>query len=327
MANIFLTGATGFIGSFVAEQLIQQEHQVTCLIRQNSKLKWLNDLPICILRGSLTDPQTYLPELQNADYVIHLAGVTKARDPEKFYQGNVEPTSFLLSTLAEKDIRIKKFLMVSSQAAVGPSPSPEPVNEDFPCQPLTQYGRSKWQTELIASNFQKKLPVTIIRPCAVYGPRDTDIYHFFRLLKYGLNLMVGHVDQLVNVVFVEDCAQGIIQATFSENTVGKTYFICEETPYYWSQFAAMTGKIMNKKYLTLKLPYPLVNTITYFIELVANITDRNTILSREKMLEVREPYWRVSSARARKDFDYKTQYPAEKGIEKTIRWYEENSWL
>ncbi len=327
MANVFLTGATGFIGSFVAEQLVKEKHQVTCLTRQNSDLKWLNGLPLNLLRGSILDPRTYLSDLKNADYVIHLAGVTKARDPKAFYQGNVEATGCLLSTIAEQDIPIKNFLLVSSQAAVGPSPSQEPVNENFPCQPLTQYGRSKWQTEQVASSFQEKLPVTIVRPCAVYGPRDTDVLHFFRTLKYGLNLMVGKVDQLVNVVYVEDCAQGIIEATFSENTAGKTYFICEETPYYWSQFAAISGKIMNKKYLTLKLPYTLVNMIAYFIEQIANITGGKTILNREKMVEVREPFWRVSPARAQKDFHYQTRFPAEKGIEKTICWYKENSWL
>ena len=239
MANVFLTGATGFIGSFVAEQLIQEEHQVTCLTRQNSDLKWLKGLPINLVKGSLTDPQTYLADLKNADYVIHLAGVTKARDQERFYQGNVKATDLLLSAIVENNLSLKNFLLVSSQAAVGPSPSQEPVNEDSPCQPLTEYGRSKLQTEQVAINYREKLPVTIVRPCAVYGPRDSDILNFFRTLKYGFNLMVGKVDQLVNVVYVEDCAQGIIRATFSEKTVGKIYFICEEQPYYWSQFAAI----------------------------------------------------------------------------------------
>jgi len=327
MAKVFLTGATGFIGSFVAEQLIQQKHDVTCLIRETSNLKWLHGLPLQLLQGSILDPQTYLSDLKNADFVIHLAGVTKARYPETFYQGNVEYTKQLLLTLVEHDIRIKNFLLVSSQAAVGPSPTQEPVNEDFPCHPLTQYGKSKWQAEQIAFSFQGKLPVTILRPCAVYGPRDTDVLNFFKTLKYGFNLMVGQVDQLVNVVYVEDCAMGIIQATFSEKTAGKTYFICEDTPYYWSEFAAIAGDIMNKKYLTLKLPYPLVNLIAYFIELIANVSGGTTILNREKMLEVREPYWRVSAARAQQDFRYQTQFPAEKGIEKTISWYKENSWL
>jgi nucleoside-diphosphate-sugar epimerase len=233
----------------------------------------------------------------------------------------------LLSTIADHDITIKNFLLVSSQAAVGPSPSQEPVIEDYPCQPLTQYGKSKWQTEQIALSFREKLPVTIVRPCAVYGPRDTDVLNLFRTLKYGFNLMVGSVDQLVNVVYVEDCAEGIIQATFSKNTAGKTYFICEDTPYYWSEFAAIAGDIMNKKYLTLKLPYPLVNLIAYFIEGIARVTGGMTILNQEKMLEVRESFWCVSPARAQKDFNYQTHFSAEKGIERTIRWYKENSWL
>jgi nucleoside-diphosphate-sugar epimerase len=153
------------------------------------------------------------------------------------------------------------------------------------------------------------------------------VLNFFRTLKYGLNLSVGNVDQLVNVVYVEDCAQGIIEAAFSENTIGKTYFICEEKAYYWSEFAALSGEIMNKRYLTIKLPFQLVKLIAYFIEKIAGFCGKETILNREKMLEVREPFWRVSTARAQKDFNYKTRFPANTGIEKTIRWYKENSWL
>ncbi|UCF65324.1 MAG: NAD(P)-dependent oxidoreductase [bacterium] len=327
MAHIFLTGATGFIGSFVARILVESQHEVTCLVRENSNLSWIKELDLKLVTGTLQDPATFESHLKDVEYIIHLAGVTKSHDPELFYLGNVQVTHKLLSCITERKISLKKFIFVSSQAAVGPSPSAEPVDEKHPCYPLTQYGKSKWQAEQVVQNFQSHIPVTIVRPTAVYGPRDTDVYNFFKLMTYGINLMVGKVDQLVNVVYVEDCANGIIKAAFSEKTVGKTYFICEEEAYYWSQFAQITADILQKKYITIKLPVPLVNMVALFLEKWARFRGQDTILNRDKMQEVGEPFWRVTCIQARKDFNYQTQFPAPLGIEKTLGWYQENNWL
>jgi len=327
MSNIFLTGATGFVGSFVAEKLAEQGHRVTCLVRKSSNLRWIKDLPVRFLNADIFDPATFKDTLKNAEYVLHVAGVTKAANPDDFYHGNVEATKVLAEAAITHCPNLERFLVVSSQAAVGPSPGTDSVDEAHPFHPLTDYGKSKMECELFLQSLSGKFPVTIIRPPSVYGPRDTDIYHFFKNMKYRVNLQVGNIDQLISLVYVEDLAAGIIQAAFSPASAGKTYFLCEDKPYRWSQMAELTSQIMGHGYMTLRIPFSLVKLIAGGLESVSKIRNKPTILNRQKMEEIRQSNWSISSRRAQQDFDYRTQYPLPTGLKKTIGWYRENGWL
>jgi dihydroflavonol-4-reductase len=327
MARIFLTGATGFVGSFVAQELIAQQHKVSCLVRPSSDRRWLADLPVEFCVGSLLKIETFLESLMKSDYVIHVAGVTTAKDAEQYYAGNVQPTESLLRAIEVHHPNLQRFLLVSSQAAAGPSLSATPIDENHSLQPITDYGISKVQSEKLAQAYLSKIPITIVRPPAVYGPRDDGVYNFFRLLNHGINLMIGSTDQLVNLLYVEDLARGIIQATFSPQSVGKTYFLCEETSYRWSEVARLTAQIMNKKYITIKLPYSLIYALAFFLEKIAAFSGTTTILNRQKMNELKQPFWVISPRQAQVDFNFRTSVPLSEGIEKTVRWYRDNHWL
>lgn len=327
MAKIVLTGATGFVGSFVAEKLIEDQHEVICLIRKTSNLKWLEKLPVKLVVASLFDPETYKDVLRNADYILHVAGVTKAGNPADYYRGNVQTTKLLLDTVLDVNPSLKKFLLVSSQAAVGPSPDKKPIDEDYPLHPLTDYGKSKMEAENLARGYMDRLPITIVRPPSVYGPRDTDVYIFFKNLRRGWNLQVGDTDQLVSLVYVEDLAGGIIQAAFSEKSSGKTYFLCEEPAYYWSHVAETAAGIMNRNYRTIKVPLLAAKGVASLLEVISGLRKRPTILNRQKILEIQQPYWAISSGRAREDFDYHTGFALPDGIARTIEWYQNAGWL
>lgn len=327
MAQVFLTGATGFVGSFVARELIARQHRVTCLIRSSSNRRWLNDLPVDYCIGSLMQTETFLEALKKSDYVLHVAGVTSAKNEQGYIEGNVRPTESLLRAIDTYHPEIRRFLLVSSQAAVGPSPSEKPIDESHPYQPLTDYGRSKMLSEKIAHGYISRIPITIVRPPAVYGPRDTGVYNFFKLINRGLNLMVGKTDQLVSLVYVEDLARGIVQAAFSPQSIGQTYFLCEEAPYYWSQVTQLTAQILNRKYLTIKLPYSFTYTIAFIVEKLTALSGSPSILNRQKMNELRQPFWVISPQRAQRDFQYQTVFPLPVGLKKTIDWYKEQRWL
>ncbi|NIV13398.1 MAG: NAD-dependent epimerase/dehydratase family protein, partial [Aliifodinibius sp.] len=204
----FITGATGFIGSWVAQLVTKKGEEVHCLVRRTSNLQWLQELPVHYHYGTLADPNSLKEAVENADYVLHIAGVTKALSIQDYYQGNVKATRNLLEVVREVNPKLKKFIHVSSQAAIGPSPTSTPIDENSPANPLTDYGRSKLETEQVVREFMDILPITILRPPAVYGQRDTDVFEVFKNIRYGLNLKVGNTDQLVSIIQVMDLARG-----------------------------------------------------------------------------------------------------------------------
>jgi nucleoside-diphosphate-sugar epimerase len=327
LSKIFLTGATGFIGSFVVEKLQQMDHNITCLVRKSSNLRWLQNMSVNLVSGSLFDPDSFKDILIDTDYIFHIAGLTKALNKKEYFQGNVETTKILLQTVDSMNHSLKRFLLVSSQAAVGPSPTALPIEENSPCQPLTDYGESKLQGEKTAKEFMQRIPLTIVRPPSVFGPRDRDVYSFFKSINKRINFRIGNVDQLISLVYVEDLANGIILAAFSKKSIGETYFLCEETPYYWSQVAKISSEILGKRFFTVKIPFALALLTGSIIEIYSRIRKKPLIINRQKLKEISQPYWTLSVNKAKKDLGYVTNFPVAAGIGKTIEWYKKENWL
>ena len=183
-----MTGGTGFIGSHTVEQLLAEGYRVRCLIRpQQVNLRWLQGLPVDLVKGDLMNPASISKCIEDADYIIHIAGITKAKHKSEFFTGNVTTTNNLL--LAASQLKhLKKFCFISSLTAVGPSVTGIPLTEVSPCHPLTVYGKSKLEAEQVCKQFSDTLPIVIIRPPAVFGPRDTDILEIFKWVSRGLGL-------------------------------------------------------------------------------------------------------------------------------------------
>lgn len=323
----FITGATGFVGSWVAKKLIEEGASVRCLVRKTSNLHWIEHLPLEYHYGSLSDTESFKNGIKDADYILHIAGVTKALDIKEYYRGNVQATENLLTAVSEVNPKIKKFVHISSQAAVGPSESEMPINESHPCNPVTDYGKSKLETEQVVQQYFDKLPITILRPPTVYGPRDTDVFEAFRNVKFGINLKIGKIEQYVSMIHVFDLAQGIIHTAESDRGLGETYFICNDQTYSWSQVVGEIKKMMSKKPVNLSVPYPVAYGIASIIEFGALLRGKPTILSRQKMLEIREPYWTASNQKIKTELGFSPKLKLEEGLEITYRWYKENHWL
>jgi nucleoside-diphosphate-sugar epimerase len=325
--KFFVTGTTGFIGSWVAKQLTERGDRVTCLVRKTSNLKWLKDLPAEYHYGSLLEPETLKDGVQNADYVLHIAGVTKALSLEEFYKGNVEATRNLLDVVREVNPGVKKFVHVSSQAAVGPSSSTAPMDEESPMRPLTDYGRSKMQSEQTVREYMDALPITVLRPPTVYGPRDTDVFEVFKNVHHRVNLKVGSVEPVVSIIHAFDLSRGIILAAEHPKSAGETYFICNEDPCAWPEVIDTLQKLMNKKVLNIPIPYPVAYSFGAVMEAVAHISGKPTILNRQKMREVNAKYWIASARKIREQLGYTTQLSLEEGLKNTLEWYRKNKWI
>ncbi len=327
--KFFITGATGFVGSWVVDYLQHHypEAQITCLVRSPQKLRWLSKYRVHLHTGSLLDTKSLLAGVDGADYVLHIAGVTKALKTEAYYRGNVTATQNLIQAVHEAAPTIKKFIHISSQAAVGPSPDETPIDESFPPHPITDYGKSKLESEQVARQWQDRLPITILRPPAVFGPRDMDVYEVFKNIWHGFNLKVGRLDQLVSIIHVWDLARGIVEVALHPEGAGEIYFICNDKPVWWSEMVDLIATVMNRRVQTITVPYSLAYVTAAILEGIAYLRGRPTILNRQKMLEVKQRYWVISNRKIREELGFQQTLLLKEAVRNTIEWYQTHGYL
>ncbi|MEO8447108.1 MAG: NAD(P)-dependent oxidoreductase, partial [bacterium] len=170
-----VTGATGFVGSHLVDRLIEKNYEVYCLKRKTSSTKWLDGKNVKFVEGDLFSNEALGNCIREMDYVFHVAGLVKAKTKQGFYHGNTEATKNLLEITYKVNPGIKKFIFISSQAAAGPTLTDKPKDENDKPEPITTYGITKLKAEEEVEKYKDKFPVTIIRPPAVFGPRDTEI--------------------------------------------------------------------------------------------------------------------------------------------------------
>jgi nucleoside-diphosphate-sugar epimerase len=325
--NVLITGATGFIGSHLAERLYAKGHSLRCLVRPTSDLHWIRHLPVEYIYGDLFDERALTSAVRDVDYVYHLAGVTKARTPEEYFKGNHDTTSNLLAIVRSHHPKLQRFIHVSSQAAVGPSSPGAVVNEASLYRPITTYGKSKMAAEKECLNAMKELPITIVRPPAVYGPRDKDIFEFFNTMNKRLQPMIGFNKKTVSLIHVRDLVDGIILAGEHPSGAGQTYFISSERFYNWKEVGEVTSHILGKKALRVNVPEFAVYIIAGISELYSMVTRQAVLINLEKAKDIVQDAWTCSVEKAVRELGYHQKLSLEEGIKETVAWYKTNKWL
>ena len=214
-----VTGGTGFIGSHLVEALVKRGVSVRCVVREPARPGWLEGLDVELVKGDCARPDTLGGAASGMDYVFHAAGITKAADPREYYLANAEGARFMAEAAARDAGGAVKFVYVSSQAAAGPSSEGVARKEDDPPAPVTDYGRSKLLGEKYVLGLRDRLNVAIVRPTSVYGPRDRDIYTFFKLVSRGVRTAFRQ-RRLVSLCYVDDLVEGMIRMMQQEGETG-----------------------------------------------------------------------------------------------------------
>jgi len=325
--QVFVTGGTGFVGSFLIETLLEKGYKVRCLVRKTSNLQWIADLDVECFHGSLNDKNSLKKGIEDCEYIYHVAGVTKARTEAEYFEGNYEATKNLIDVCLENNGQISRFVNISSQAAVGPSPTMIPIDEEHPPNPLTYYGKSKLAGEQYAMQFTDQLNLTNLRPPAVYGPRETDILEFFRTVKTGIIPQLGGVDKYLSLIHVRDLARGILMAAESPKAVGQTYFLTSTKPYSWKEISEITLKILGKKGIRIPVPLILIRGVAAVSEGIAAFTRKPALVNHQKVIEMRQDFWTCSPEKARKELGFESEIPLDEGIRETLNWYKDHRWL
>lgn len=322
-----VTGANGFVGSHLVDLLIENGFIVKCITRKSSNLRWLDNKNVQIHDCGLFNKDGLRTALKDANYIFHVAGVVKSKDPKGYFKGNVETTRNLLDVSLENSNTVKRFVVVSSLTVTGPSSDGKPVNEETDCKPITTYGRSKLEEEKIALSYSEKLPVTICRAPAVYGERDTEIFIYFNTFSKGLTTTIGFNKKSLSLIHVTDLVNGIYLAAKSEKAIGQIYFISSEKLYTWQEINAITSKITGKKAFVVKVPHFLVYSIAAIAQFFAMFGKNAATLNIEKARDITQQYWICDTSKAMRDLGYKQKISMEEGIRRTIEWYKKMKWV
>lgn len=325
--KVLITGATGFIGSHLAENLRESGHEVLCISRDALNIDVLKAAGCKVILGDLNNCIDWDALLGGIEVVYHVAGITRCRDAREYYEGNYCATKRFVDVCASRCANLKRFLYVSSLSAIGPSLNGLPVNESTPYRPVSHYGKSKMLAELEVLRAANRLPVTIVRPSLVYGPRERDMLDYIRMIKHGVELLIGLREKLFSLIYCDDLVQGIRLAVESARGIGKAYFVGSEEICTGSDLGATIARVVAAHPLKIRLPHALVYCVGAAAVAVAKITRRQMFFTLEKAKESTQPAWTCSVDNAIADFGFHQNIGLEEGMRRSYAWYLENKWL
>lgn len=320
----FVTGATGFVGSHVADQLVARGDQVLALARRADAHAALTALGCTPVAGSLDDAAALTDALAGVDVVYHVAGAIAASGPAEFFQVNEGGTRRLMDAVRAAAPRAR-FVYVSSQAALGPSPRNVPLDEDASANPVTAYGRSKLAGERAVQTGS--LPWTIVRPPSVYGPRDREFLQLFQIVRRGIAPVFGDGSQQLSLVYVADLARAIVLAGTSPAAAGRIYHASHAEIALSRDVAKEAGRAIGRSPVVLPLPGMVASPIVALIGQAARLMGRRTVINSDKMAEFLASAWLLSSRRAEQELGWRATVDLREGMRLTAGWYREHGWI
>ena len=338
--KILVTGASGFIGSFIVEEALRRGMETWAAVRGSSKRDFLQDERIHFIELNLSSQEQLEEQLHDHqfDYVVHAAGVTKCLNSQDFYKINTEGTKNLVRALINLKMPLKRFVYISSLSIFGAIREQQPYKEilesDTP-QPNTDYGRSKLQAEqwLIANsqqliaNSQEPFPYVILRPTGVYGPRERDYFMMAKSIKQHTDFAVGFQRQDITFVYVLDVVQAVFLACEKGQT-GRKYFLSDGQVYQSATFSNLIRKELgNPWWIRITAPIWLLRVITFFGDKWGHMTGKISALNNDKYNIMKQRNWRCDIEPARRELGYEPHYTLAEGVPLTIKWYKENGWL
>lgn len=326
--RVLVTGGSGFLGSHVAEQLASSGHEVVCLVRKSSNTKFLQTLKgVELAFGAVEDLDSIKAAMKGVRAVIHSAGVVKARSPEEFHAINVGGTENALAAAKEIAPDLQRFVFVSSLTVAGPSMDGLPVSPDSR-NPVTHYGRSKLAAEDAVVAQKDSLPVVVLRPPMIYGPRDNESFAFFQSVSRRFLPIVGSGENTLSVIYASDAASACIKAITADIPSGNRYFIDDGRVYGWRAMLADIETALGKKAIgRFSIPVGALKFAAFASEKMGKATGKAVMLTRDKVNELAAPHWVCDSADTRRDLDWQPVVDWPEGTRRSVEWYRANGWL
>ncbi len=324
--KVLLTGASGFLGSHIAEGMAAEGHELRLLLRQTSRRGFLDGVTYEQVVGDVRNAASLFEAMRGVDAVVHAAGLTSALTEEEYRAVNEAGTAAAVEAALRAGV--SRFVYVSSLAAQGPSAdgsSKEP-NEAEP-RPLTPYGRSKLAGEAHVLQGGAAMSVSVIRPPVIYGPRDGGLLPFFRLVNLRIMPLYGSGANRISWVHVHDAASAIVQTALAREPSGSIYTISDGGAYSWNDLVDILAGALGRRPLRLKVPAPLYAGAGMAADLAARAMRRPFPLNGDRVRDFAQAAWICGHETITRELGWTPAYDALKGISQTVAWYRENGWL
>ena len=330
--KILITGASGFIGSFIVEEALKKGFDTWAAVRKSSSKEYLKDERINFIELNLSSKAQLIEQLRghDFDYVVHAAGVTKCLNKQDFHRINTEGTKNLIDAILELQMPLKRFVFVSSLSVFGAIKEQQPYDEiretDIP-QPNTEYGRSKLAAEKYLESLGSRVPYIILRPTGVYGPREKDYFMMAKSIKQHSDFAVGYKRQDITFVYVSDVVQAIFLA-LDKGENGRKYFLSDGEVYQSTTFSDLIHEELGRPWwIRITAPVWVLRIITFCGEYIGKMTGKVTALNNDKFNILRQRNWRCDIQPAIDELGYKPTVKLAEGVRRSIKWYKEQGWL
>lgn len=327
--SILITGASGFIGFHLIEAALNRGLTVYAAVRAGSDVRHLKgyDIEFCELNYDNVELLTKQLETIGCQYIIHAAGTTRTGSQEAYNAINAGYTINLArAAMQALGNKLIKFVFISSLAALGPLDKRGMlITEEIVPAPVTAYGRSK----LLAERQLRELPLLpliVLRPTAVYGPREKDILILLRTISRGMEAYIGRVEQQLSFVYVKDLASVAINALFSELSA-VAFNISDGRSYGQYELADLSKQILNRKTWRLHVPHGIIKALAFGMERVYGWRGKTPALNVEKLQELTAVNWHCSIDKAKAELGFHPRYSLEQGLRETLHWYRQHNWI
>lgn len=330
--KILVTGASGFIGSFIVEEALRRGMEVWAAVRKSSSRKYLTDERINFIELNLSSEDDLRQQLAGYefDYVVHAAGATKCLHKRDFFKTNTDGTINLVNALITLKMPIKRFVYLSSLSIFGAiretSPYLEIEENDIP-RPNTVYGKSKLLAEKFLDTIGNDFPYVILRPTGVYGPREKDYFMMAKTIKGHIDFSVGFKHQDITFIYVQDLVQAVF-LTFNRGKNGRKYFLSDGNVYNSTEFSNYIHDDLGRPWwIRIKAPLFILRLATFVGEYIGKITGKTSALNNDKYNILKQRNWRCNIEPAVDELGFHPQYDLKHGTELAIKWYKDNKWL
>lgn len=335
MESILVTGASGFIGSFIVQEALKRRFGVWAGVRATSSRKYLTERKIHFLELDFAHPNELRAQLSGHkgtynkfDYIVHCAGVTKCTNQHEFDHVNYLQTKYFLDTLLELNMVPKQFIYISTLSVFGPIREKDymPIREDDMPAPNTAYGLSKLKAELYIQSLPG-FPYVIFRPTGVYGPREADYFLMAKSIKQHVDFSVGYKRQDLTFVYVKDIVQAVFRG-IEKQVSRRAYFLSDGNVYSSRAFSDLIQKELGEPFVIhLKCPLIILKVVSLLAEFVASRSGKSSTLNSDKYKIMKQRNWQCDIAPVVHELGYAPGYDLEKGVKETIAWYKDEGWL